>query len=54
MIYKVEITEVLQKVCEIETESENKAMEIIKRQYDNGEIILDYTNFIDVSFSETK
>ncbi len=50
MKYIVEITETLQKVVEIEAESDSEAEEIARRMYGFGDVVLDATNHIDTGF----
>ncbi|MDD2577658.1 MAG: DpnD/PcfM family protein [Bacteroidales bacterium] len=45
--YKVEITETLQRVIEIEAESSDEAYKIAKDRYEDFDIVLDYDDFID-------
>lgn len=55
--YKVEITETLQKIVEIEADSLDDAIAITKEKYFNEEIVLDETNYIDTEieiFDENK
>jgi hypothetical protein len=47
MKYKVEITEILQKIIEVEASNEKEAYNIIKEKYLKEEIILDDTNYIE-------
>lgn len=49
--FNIEISETLQKVISIEAESEKEALKIAKEKYRNEEIILDYTDFKDVDFT---
>lgn len=48
--YKIEITETLQKVIEIEADNEETAILIAKMKYRNQEVILDENDFIEVGF----
>ena len=50
MKYKIEITETLQKIIEIEAVSEKDALLIVKKLYNNEKIILDDTSYIDTEF----
>ena len=50
MKYKVEITEILQKVIEVEASNEKEAYKIIKEKYIKEEIILDDTGYIETKF----
>lgn len=46
-IYKVQITEKLQKTIEVEANSEQEAMDIVESKWSDGDIILtadDYTD----------
>ena len=51
-IYKIQITETLQRVIDIEAKSLKDAMSIINTQYTNEDIVLDYDDFIgyDIDF----
>jgi hypothetical protein len=50
----VEIKETLLKTIEIECDSKDDALEFIKSQYDNEDIVLNSNNFIDVEFTILK
>lgn len=52
MKYQIEITEVLNRVVEIEAENIDKAIEKAKEQYNNEEIVLDSEDYLDTGFSE--
>lgn len=45
--YKVEITETLQRIVNIEAESENEAHEIISNMYKKEDIVLDSDDLIE-------
>ena len=47
MKIRVEITEVFQKIIEVEAESKSEAINKVKEQYYNDEIELDVSDFID-------
>jgi len=47
--FKVEITETLQKVVEIMAYSPDEAIAEVTKQYDEGEIVLSSSDFIDSS-----
>lgn len=49
-IYKIEITETLQKTIEVEADNAKDALHKVTKMYENEESILDYNNFVDVSF----
>lgn len=51
-IFKIEITETLQKAIEVSTSSLDGALEIIKNKYNNGEIVLDSNDYIDTVIEE--
>lgn len=50
--YKIQITETLQRVIDIEANSLQDAMSIINMQYTNEDIVLDYDDFVgyDIDF----
>lgn len=48
--YKVVITETLQRVVEIETNSQEEAIEIANKNYENEEIVLDSSDYVDTLF----
>ncbi len=50
----VEIKETLLKTIEIKCDSKDDALEFIKSQYDNEDIVLNSNNFIDVEFTILK
>lgn len=52
--YSVEIEETLQKVIDVEAESLEEALEKIDEQYNNGDIELDYENFVGHEIREYK
>lgn len=54
MKYKVEITETLQKVIEIEAESLTKAIMKVAADYKYGEIVLDSMDFVGYEIKEFK
>ena len=47
MKLKIEITEMLQKIIEVDADNLESAMLMIKEKYKNSEIILDDTSYID-------
>ena len=47
MKYKVEITEVLQKIIEVDADNIEEALSIIKEKYRKEEIVLDDKDYID-------
>lgn len=51
MKYKVEIKEILSKIIEIEAENEEGAINKVKEQYRNQEIVLESGDYIDTEFS---
>lgn len=50
MKYKVEITETLKKVVEVDAETPSQAKEIVRGKYYNDELILDSDNHTDTDF----
>ena len=51
MKYKIEITETLQKTIEIEANSEEEALSIIKAKYVNEQIRLEVCDYMDTEIS---
>jgi len=51
MIYKVEITETLQKTVSVMAESEEEALREVGRAYRRGSIVLDDTNYVDTEYA---
>ena len=45
--FKIEITEKFQKELIVEANTKEEAIEMIEKAYDNGNITLDYDNFIE-------
>lgn len=45
-IFKIEITETLQKVVEVSASSLDEALEIIKNKYNNEDIVLDSNDYV--------
>jgi len=48
--YKVQITETLQKIVEVETEDGHEAWELVYGRYHDQDIILDASDFVDAEF----
>lgn len=44
-VYLVTITETLTRTVAVRTDDEDKAREIVEREYENGHIVLDYDDF---------
>ena len=54
MKYKIEITETLQRVVEVEAENRTEAIMKVSKDYDDGEIILDVMDFKGFEIREFK
>lgn len=54
MKYLIEVVEILSKKIEIEANSEDEAISMVKDKYKNEEIVLDYSDFLDVDFKIIK
>lgn len=50
MKYKVQITETLQKIIEVDASNENEAILNVKEKYKKEDIVLDETDYIDTEF----
>jgi hypothetical protein len=48
--FKIEVQELSSRVVEVKAESTENAVNIIREKYRNEEIVLDYSDFNDVSF----
>lgn len=49
--YQVEIAETLQRIIEVKADSPEDAIQKIRKKYMDSEIVLDYSDYIDVDFS---
>lgn len=54
MKYKIEITETLQKIVEVEAEALTEAIMKVATNYSNGEIVLDDTDFVGYEIKDFK
>ena len=52
--YRIDITETLSRTIETEAESEDEAVEIVRRMYRNCDIILDASDYVETEFSVKK
>ena len=52
-LYKIEITEILQRVIEIKAKNSEEAFKKVKEKYQNEEIVLAENDFVEVEFVET-
>ncbi len=50
--FKIEVREILARVIEIEADSIEDAVSAVVQQYGEGEIILNYDDFLAVEFNE--
>ncbi|MGE5495547.1 MAG: DpnD/PcfM family protein [Burkholderiales bacterium] len=49
--YSVEITETLQRVIDVDADSPDDAIEKVRKQYLNQEIVLDSSDYVDTDIS---
>jgi hypothetical protein len=49
--FSVEVYESSARVVEVEAETVNEALDIVEKQYNNEEIVLDSNDFQDVKFT---
>ena len=49
--YRIEVTEVLSRIVETEAESEDDAVEMVRRMYRNCDIILDASDYVETEIS---
>ena len=52
--YKVEVTETLQRTVTVIASSEEEAIGLVKEQYRNEDIVLDYRDFVGNDFGIVK
>lgn len=52
--FEIEIEEILQKVINVEADSEEEAIRIVKEKYRNEEIVLDELDFKEVNVKNIK
>jgi hypothetical protein len=50
-IFNIEVKETLSRVIEVEAYSEDEALEIVKNQYKNEDVVLDYYDYINTEIS---
>lgn len=48
--FKIEVQEVLSRICSVEANSREEAIHRVKHLYDSGEICLGEEDFVDVGF----
>lgn len=53
-IHKIEITETLQRIVEVEAETVEEALSKVESKYADGKIVLDDTHFVDFEIKEYK
>lgn len=51
MKYRIEVTEVLSRTIEMEAESEDDAIEMVRRMYRDCDIILDVSDYVETEIS---
>lgn len=51
MIHKIEITEILQAIIEVEAKNKKTALKLVEQSYNKCGIILDSSNFISVKIN---
>ena len=49
--YRIEVTEILSRIIEAESESEADAVEMVRSMYQKGELILDASDYIKTEIS---
>ncbi|MGN0804385.1 MAG: DpnD/PcfM family protein [Candidatus Coproplasma sp.] len=54
MTFKIEITETLQKVVEVEAKTLSEALTTVGQDYDKGEIVLDSMDFVKYEIKQLK
>ena len=54
MYYRIVVEEVLSRVITVEAKTSEEAFHLVKKQYQNEEILLDASDFVQVEFYEIK
>lgn len=54
MKYQVTITEILSRTERVEASSALRAEELVRKRYEEEDIVLDYNDFIEVNFEVNK
>ena len=49
--YRIEVTEVLSRIVEIEAENEDDAVEMVRQMYRNCDLVLDASDYIETEIS---
>ena len=49
--YRIEVTEVLSRIVEMEAETEDDAVEMVRQMYRNCDIILGASDYVETEFS---
>ena len=49
--YRIEVTEVLSRIVEMDAENEDDAVEMVKQLYRNCDIVLDASNYVETEIS---
>ena len=52
--FRVEITEILSRIVELEADNEEDAVDIVRRKYRSCDIILDSSDYVDTEISVKK
>ena len=49
--YRIEVTEVLSRIIEMDAENEDEAVEMVRQMYRNCDIVLDASDYIETEIS---
>ena len=52
--YRIEVTEVLSRIVEIEAENEDDAIEMMRQMYRNCDLVLDDSDYVETEISVKK
>ena len=52
--YRIEVTEVLNRIVEAEAENEDDAVEMVRQMYRNCELVLDASDYVETEISVKK
>ena len=52
--YRIEVTEVLNRIVEMEAEKEDDAVEMVRQMYQNCNLVLDASDYVETEISVKK
>ena len=52
--YRIEVTEVLSRIIEMDAENEDEAVEMVRQMYRNCDLVLDASDYVETEISVKK